>query len=326
MSTAQEASGTVNTMAEANRQSTKQLSRQQTLIFVKYTKLTVTEDLTVFWVASTTTLKAVGSLHYSTERDQAEDQTAGINAAIFTSLVPITPLNEIGTGTLWICDWQTPEGATIQLAFSSRNAYYEQAGLYHYAGFAVYPALQSQLIATASDLPAGPIVSNSLPIFLSAATALPTLVTSQAPAVTLYPSFLVPENIVPPYGVVHIEPGMTKALQAFPRYRWNEKTGSSPYQVPDSQLYQDLVRITLYGLNNTQARQWLSGLIAYSLFTDDFGFMSDPAIADEKRVQPEIAAIAMKKVIQFTASYYSGTADAVLRQLILSASMSFTES
>ncbi|MGC9216177.1 hypothetical protein [Acidithiobacillus sp.] len=323
MSAASEATGLPNQLGTALAQGLGNVSRDQQLTFTQYTRLVVSEDMTVFWVASAVTITAKGSLHYGTDRSQEEDQTLGMNSVIFTAESEVTALNSINPGTLWICPWATPDGTTIQIAFSSRGAYYEQAGLFHYAGFAVFPAMQSQIIASASDLPAGPIVSNSLPIFLAAGTALPTMVTSQAMALTLYPSFLVPENIVPPYGVVHIEPGLTASLQAFPRYRWSQRTGTGPYALPDTQMMKDRVRLTFYGLNNQQARQWMDALVQYSLFTDNFGFMSSPAIQDEKRVQSEIKAIAMKKTVEFTASYYQGTADALLRQLILSATVSY---
>ncbi len=326
MSIASEASGMPNQLQTALAQGLGNLSRNQQLTFTQYTKQTISADGSVFWVAGAATIAANGSLHYSTDRSQDEDQTIGMNSVIFTSESEISEFNAINPGTLWVCPWKTPDGATMQIAFSSRGAYYEQAGLFHYAGFAVFPAMQSQLVATAADLPTGPIVSNSLPIFIAAAVALPTLVTSMAPALTLYPSFLVPENIVPPYGVVHIEPSLTKAVQSFPRYRWSQRTGTGPYDLPDTQLARDQVRITIYGFNNQQVRQWLGGLIAYSEFTDNFGFMTSPIPQDEKRVQSEIKTIAMKKTIEFTASYYQGAADAIARQLILSASISFQTS
>ena len=326
MSIASEATGQPNQLATALRQGLNNLSRDQQLVFTQYAKQTISEDGYVFWVTTSNTLSVKGSLHYGTDRSQEEDQTIGMNSVIFSAEAEISELNAINPGTLWIAPWQTPDGSTIQIAFSSRGAYYEQAGIFHYAGFAVFPALLSQLVNTAADLPAGPIVSNSLPIFLSAAQELPTLVTSQAPTLTLYPSFLVPENIAPPYGVVHIEPSLTSAIQSFPRFRWGQKTGTGPYQLPDTQLCRDRVRITIYGFNNQQARQWLNGLIQYSLFTDAFGFMTSPIPRDEKRVQSEIKAVAMKKVIEFTASYYQGAADAIARQLILSASISFSVS
>jgi len=326
MSIASEAAGSPNQLQTSLQQGLGSLSRNQKLVFTQYTKQTISEDGYVFWVAGSATITAKGSLHYSTDRSQEEDQTIGVNAVEFTSEVEITELNGVNMGTIWICPWLTPDGTTIQIAFSSRGAYYEQAGLWHYTGFAVFPALQSQLIATLADLPAGPIVSNSLPIWLDAAANMGAIVGSQAPTVPAYASFLIPENIVPPYVVVHIEPEMTKAIQGFPRYSWSQKTGTGPYQLPGSQLMQDMVRLTLYGFTNQQAQKWLSGLIIYSLATENFGFMNSPAIQDEKRTQSEIAAIAMKKTITIHADYNQGAADMIVRQLILSASVSFQAS
>ena len=326
MSIASEAAGSPNQLQTSLYQGLGSLSRNQKLVFTQYTKQTISEDGYVFWVAGSATITAKGSLHYSTDRSQEEDQTIGINAVEFTSEVEITELNGVNMGTLWICPWLTPDGNTIQIAFSSRGAYYEQAGLWHYTGFAVFPALQSQLIATLADLPAGPIVSNSLPLWLDAAANMGAIVGSQAPTVPAYASYLIPENIVPPYVVVHIEPEMTKAIQGFPRYSWSQRTGTGPYQLPGSQLMQDMVRLTLYGFTNQQAQQWLSGLIIYSLATENFGFMNSPAIQDEKRTQSEIAAIAMKKTITIHADYNQSAADMIVRQLILSASVSFQTS
>ncbi|MHB1659583.1 MAG: hypothetical protein ACYCRF_09790, partial [Acidithiobacillus sp.] len=269
---------------------------------------------------------ATGALHYSVERDQDEDQTIGINSVLFDSTSEITEFNEIGKGILWVCPWVSPSGATIKLAFSSQGPYFQQSNLFHYAGFAVYPALEAQLIASVSDLPVGPIVSNSLPIWLGLPTALVGLPGVTAPDITVYPSFLVPENIVPPYIVAHVEPGLSAPVQQFMRYRWSERTGSGPYSLPSAQLVKDVVKLTLYGLTNQQAIQWFSAVTRYSEYTDAFGFMNSPIIQDEKRAQPEIAAIAMKKTLVIEASYYQSAADAIARNLIVSASCSFTVS
>jgi hypothetical protein len=195
---------------------------------------------------------------------------------------------------------------------------YQQAGLWHYRGFAVYPALASQLVESAADLPVGPIVSNSLPIWLAQNAMAP-----------VYPSFLVPDNVVPPYITAHIEPSQTVALQGFPEFIWPGVTegGSDPsplHDLPSSQLMRDTVRLTMYGFNNQQAIQFYASLIDYSLNTDEFGFCNSPAIRDEKRTQVEIAALAMKKTLEIQASYYQGTADAIARRLILSASVTTT--
>ncbi|HQT24976.1 MAG TPA: hypothetical protein PLK99_00055 [Burkholderiales bacterium] len=303
----------------------EQLTDAQAITFNRYTRTTISQDGYVFWVRTGLTLSATGSLHYATSQEQEEDQTYGMNAVVFTSEQQIAEFNAINDGILWVADWQTPGGNTIQIAFSRQGPYFPQAKLWHYSGFAVYPALASQLVASAYDLPTGPIVSDSLPIWLNLPTSLATVAGSQAPMIPVYPSFLVPSNIVPPYISAHVEPGSTTAIGAFPILTWpgNPSPLTALQPMADSQLTSDQIRLTFYGVNNQQARQYLNALINYSLDTDDFGFMDSPAFQDEKRTQSEISAIAMKKTLSFRASYYQQTADALARRLILSATVSF---
>ncbi len=305
---------TLNELQSALHGGINDLSRYQTVTFTQYTKQTISEDGYVFWVANLAeTLTVKGSLHYGSETSQEEDQTIGINSVIFTAEEEITEFNEISITTLWVGTYQVDSGADILIAFSRRAPLYEQAGVWHYSGFAVYPALQSQLVASVNDLPVGPIVSDSLPIWLG----LPTTLGIATP---VYNSFLLPENIVPPYISAHVEPGMTEAVQQFPNYTGTFTSGSTALiNMTSDQLTKDHVRLTFYGFTNQEFIQYYSALLAYSLNTDDFGFMSSPVVQDEKRVQSEITAIAMKKTLSFTVSYYQSTSDAIARRLILSA-------
>ncbi len=304
-----------NDLQDALSQGVNDLSRQQSITFNQYTKQTFSQDGYVFWVRNGISQSVTGSLHYGTEQIQEEDQTIGINSVIFTAMQEITAFNVVNNNTLWIADWVTPDTGTIKIAFSRKGPFYQQAGLYHYAGFAVYPALESQIIDGSNSLPVGPIVSNSLPIWMS--------LTQYAP---VYPSFLVSENIAPPYVSAHVEPVMTDTLQAFPNYVWpgNPTPNTALQPMASNQLMKDRVRLTLYGFNNQLAIQYLSYLMQYSLNTDAFGFMNSPAIKDEKRTQSEISAIAMKKVIEIDASYYQSTADAIAKRLLLSGTVSIT--
>ncbi|ATF87568.1 hypothetical protein [Burkholderia gladioli] len=311
-----EAGAAPGDLAAALQTGLEQLSRQQSVTFQQYTKSTLPTDGYVFWVASGTAQQFKGSLHILTDRRQDEDQTIAANKMIFTAEEEISQLNAISPGSMWVGTWQTDE-TTLQVAFAETGSNYQQAGLWHYRGFAVYPALASQLVESAADLPVEPIVSNSLPIWLS--------VTGLASA-PIYPSFLVPDNVQPPYVTAHIEPSETIALQPFPTYQW-PGTPSPPttlQPMASTQLMRDNVRLTLYGFTNQQAIQFYSALIDYSMNTDNFGFCNSPAIRDEKRTQVEIAAIAMKKTLTILASYYQGTADAIARRLILSASITTT--
>ncbi len=293
------------------------LSQNQQVTFTQYTRTTVSDDGYVFWVKTATTQTFTGSLHYSTETTQEEDQTIGVNDVVFTSESEITELNAISPTTLWIASYPT-DGGTLQIAFSGRALLYLQAGIWHYHGIAVYPALQAQLIASSADLPTGPIVSNSLPIWLTLGQGY-----------AVYPSFLVPDNIVPPYISVHIEPGKTAPLGQFPMLvppGVSQQPGNPAafYNWPSSQLLRDQVRFTFYGFTSQQAVQFLVGLIEQSLNTDDFGFCNSPVFQDEKRAQSEITAIAQKKTLELSASYYLNTADAYARRYILSAAVTTT--
>ena len=290
------------------------LSKNQEITFTLYSKVVLSEDGYVFWVNVGNPLIAKGSLHYATDRVQEEDQTIGINTMIFSSETEITQFNEITPNGMWIAAWLPPYGGDpLFIAFAKRGRYYDRAKIWHYVGYAVYPAMQSQIINSMSDIPVEPIVSNSLPIWLS-----------QNQSWSVYPSFLVPDNVVPPYIVAHIDPTLTKTIGPFPIKGYPgvvvPNSGAAPmYNWPTSQLMQDTVRLTFYGLNNQQIIQFYNSLIDYSLNTDAFGFCgNDPAIRDEKRTQVEIASIAMKKTLILDASYYQATSDAIARRYILS--------
>ena len=308
-------------LEEALHAGINDLSRDKIIRFVQYAKKQFSEDGYVFWVATNNTLDVKGSLHYGSETAQDEDQVIGINSVIFTAQDEITAFNEISPTTLWIASYPVDSGEDIQIAFSRRAPLYEESGVWHYAGFAVYPALQSQLVQSALDLPSAPIVSNSLPIWLNLPNVLNTMPGVSVSTAPVYASFLIPENVVPPYIVAHIEPGMTQALQQFPSYDWTTG-GATTQSVTSYQLSKDFVRLTFYGFNNADALAYQSALIQYSLNTDDFGFMTSPIMQDEKRIQSEIAALAQKKIFTLETSYYQSTADALARKLILSASIS----
>jgi len=279
----------------------EQISARQTVAFTQYTKAVLSED------------------DYATDRVVDEDQTIGTNHVMLTSESEITEFNLVSPDSMWIGTWPLPDGApALQIAFAQRGNYYKQADLWHYSGFAVYPALKVQLVASEEDLPAGPIVSNSLPIWLAQNALAP-----------VYPSFLVPDNLAPPYVVAHVEPSGTVSLGAFPIVGpWPgtivPDSGASPLELlASAQLMRDEVTLTLYGFSNQLAVQYLQSLIEAS--TDGsapFGFANSPAISDAKRVQVEIASLAQKKTIHITANYYQGAADAIARRLILSAAVS----
>ena len=303
----------------------RQISREQTLTFTQYQRTVLPLDGYLFWIKTAASPFSVkGSLHYGVDIHQVEDETIAMNRVMFTCETEVQEFNAIAPNVLWIASLgdqsasnapQAPglskfESSPVLFAFSSRDLYFRKANVFHYVGVAVQPPLLSQLVDNASQLPDQPIVGNSLPIWLS--------LTEYGP---VYPSFLVPQNVEPPYVVAHIPPESTEALQAFSIPTFNSATLP---RLASNQLLRDSVRLTLYGFSNSVAIQYLNYLCDYSLNTDAFGVMNMPVIRDEKRVQADITAIAMKKTVEIETSYYQATAFAVARELILSATLAVT--
>ena len=319
MPTANEASGQQSGLQASLDAGIESLSQKQQVQFQRFTRIALASDGSVFWVGTQETMIATGSLHYATDRRQEEDSTLGVSDMIFSSESEVTQFSAISPEAMWIGSWPIPDAPPLLVAFSRLGNYYRQADIHHYSGVAITAVMLTQIIQSAADIPAGPIVSNSLPIWLAQTTFA-------GQTVQVFPSFLMPENLAPPYVVAHIVPELTESLGAFPVIGpWPGTTepnsGASPlHDLASSQLMRDEVTLTLYGFSNQAAIQYLVMLIEASIDgTAPFGFANSPAIRDEKRTQVELATLAQKKTIQISANYYQGTADAIARRLILSA-------
>jgi hypothetical protein len=260
------------------------------------------------------------------DKRQLEDETVAVNRVVFTTTEPVQRFNEIGPGQIWV-----GEQAGIRFAFSDSGPRFRVSGVYHYNGDAVYPALANILVPVGQELPKTTlVVSNSLPMWLTLKAYNPIWLNPPNPGITLYPSFLVPDNLKPPYGVVHIAPEGTEALQMAPNFGPTLPVGIAALgtvfgTTPDTTHYQlasDRVRITLYGTTNQQALDWLDLVNRYSYDQDAIGIMASGVMRDEKRTQRELAMLAMKKTIEYRVSYYQTRANSVAQQLIEKAHIS----
>jgi hypothetical protein len=142
------------------------------------------------------------------------------------------------------------------------------------------------------------VVSKSLPIWLTLNKYM-----------TVYPSYLIADNVEPPYASIHIDPRQTRALQMAPAL----DSMSNQWQ-----LAEDDVNITIYGLRNFNAQDYLSYVYQYMLDTDVMGLTAPTIIQDDKQWQTEISALSMKKTIDFKVSYNQGRIRDIARQYILS--------
>src|SRR6516162_1189138 len=155
-------------------------------------------------VTMPTDVMVKGSFHYASRIDQEEDATVDSNEVVFTSLSEIQPFNEIGPNYLYICHYPDPTGGPLTFAFSHRNRLYEQADLYHYRGTSLKSRHLTQIIDDPTQFNPTLVISNSLPIWLNMPNYVPPYPGFTCPF-PLYPSYLVDDNLSPPFGSVHIE-------------------------------------------------------------------------------------------------------------------------
>ena len=277
------------------------LSLDEEIVFWQHIRKVLPLDGCVFWLA-TQPLVVQGSLHVSAVKQQLEDETISVNRVVFTTANEIEQFNAVAPGELWI-----GEAHGLKFAFSSTGLFYKPSGLWHYFGDAVYPALESQLVPVGAELSDRDlIVSNSLPAWLAIVGYAPEWWTLN-PAITLFPSFLVPANLPPPYGAVHIVPAETQWLGALPLLRRR----SSHHR-----LASDRVRVTLYGATNEAALAFEDTVYQFSQDTNAIGIMEPAVVRDEKRTQAELGVLAMKKTLDFQVSYDQTAMRDIARQQI----------
>lgn len=321
MASVNESLGNQSQLNAAQRAGIEAIDRNQTITFTKYIRLVLPLDGFVFWVradqvsaaalANASALNSValntpltvvtpaptivvqGSLHYSTDVVMEEGEAYDKNTVIFTAESDIDPFNEVGPEVMYIGEFMG-----VRFSFSRRAPLYIQAGIYHYSGVAIVPAMLSQIIDDVTTFDASNIiVSNSLPIWMGLNQFMP-----------MYPSFLSTQNIAPPYATVHISE--TSGLQSAPLI----DAQSNHYQ-----LAKDRVKVTIYGLRNFSALDFLDYVNQFTLDSGVMGIMNIPVPRDEKRTQTELGTIAMKKIIEFDVNYYQTVSRNLARQLINSA-------
>ena len=281
------------------------LDLRAAITFTRYSRVVLPIDRYIYW-QPVEQVALNGSLHYSQETVQNEEETAGIARVVFTTRDKAQKLSDAPVNSLFV----TTVGNT-RAAFSRQEGFYTQAALWHYSGISVYPALASQLLDRPGMIdPSRAVASNSLPLWIAFASYVPFYAGAFVAGVPLFPAFAVEPNLVPPYGVVNIT--RTSADTSAPYF---DNTGTG------WRVCRDTVRVTLYGLQSDEAHQFLYAAMQYSVDSGAFGIINMPVVADDKRPQAEIMGIAMKKSIEFEVSYLQERAAQTARQLITKATM-----
>lgn len=309
-----------------------QLSYEQEITFTQYVRVVLPLDGFVFWVKAdlltesalynafrmnsvtmndpgsvatpAKTLTVKGSFHFATDLTEEETETSSANRVVFTAEKAVNDLNAVGPGLMYIGEFP---GAR-RFAFSQQGMFYRQADIYHYVGTAVGTTMEPQLVDDPNLLDTRLVVSNSLPIWLSMNRSPRQFYEDFGNVMfPLYPSFLAPQNQAPPFGTVHVAPEGTMAL------------ASAPFlssSLGHSQLCRDLVRVTLYGVRNDAALDFMDFVNQFSVNTDLIGIMNVPVLADDKQPQAEFNTLAVRKSVTFEVSYYQRAARDAARQLI----------
>jgi len=299
-------------MGAALRAGVEQLSARQQFTFTLYKRLVLPADGFVFYAPASSvsppitsqplTLTLSGSLHLSQTTIQDVAEAFARQDVIFTSEEQVIEFEQVDADLLYV--FELPNGSLA--AFNGQRKRYDQAAIWHYTGRALLPYEASQFIASPSDIPADNVVSNSLPFWLAMSTdALP-----------VYPSFLVPQNAIPPYVAADI--GDTGGIGASPLYGPN---------FSQSQLTQEVVRFTFYGVRNAGVLDFQRALLQNSGDAGDgkaYGVMSIPVPVDGKKPQSEFGIIAQEKTMDLQVNYYQARARDEARKLIESAFITIT--
>lgn len=279
-----------------------------------------------------------GSLHSNATSMQQEDEGYALSRVVFTTDEEVQALNSIAPGEMYIGEFEYPprsdksssigdfkvgvssiEGShqgRLRFAFSSQGFYYVAAGLWHYQGDAVYPALETQIIDTLAGFDSRPlVVSNSLPFWLGFSQVSPHPWVAPREIFPVYPSFSVPYNVSPPYATAHVVPEATTGIGSAPLI--SSKDSST------TQLTHDTVRVTTYGLRNAASIAFMAAVMRATVDFGVVGIMNVPIPRDEKRTQAELGLLAMKKTIEFEVSYYQSSINDFAVQSIKSAIPSF---
>ena len=318
MSSATEAMGFgTNSMASALSAGLDTIDQKQSVSFTLYVKQVLPLDGFVFWLKADQivsppswlarlpfVLQVDGSLHHATINTQSEDENFATQRVTFTAKEEVSNLSSMSPDTLYMAE---VEG--YRYAFSARANWYRQADLYHYTGDAVYPSFADILVDNIADLDLeNRVVSNSMPIWLMFTQGK----TASFPNTwDLYASYLLPDNLKPPYAAVHIDGAQTQALGAG---RFLDKDGNR------FQLVTDTVVVSFYGIRNDAILDWVDAVVQYGVDSvDTFGVMNSPVPVDLHRTQVEISAIAEKKSVTFQVCYYQSRLQAVAQKYILSA-------
>ncbi len=274
------------------------ISDNESISFSLYNKQIIS-DGTVFWVKAINedSIAIVGSLHASTDQKQNSDETIGQSSIKFTTQEHVQDFLELDKQSILIGSF-----GALRFAFTANSPYFQAADTWHYWGDAIYPIMNDLIIDDPNSFDPAQVVTNSLPIWLSLTKV------NDIKNIAVYPEFLVPNNLLPPYSAILVKE--TKPISAMPLV-WSDS--SSDY------LAMDTVKVVTYGLRNVDVQDYIASIFNAQI-DGYFGFSNYPVPKDEKYKQSELNILSIKKSFEFKINYYQSVVRDIARQLIVDAS------
>ena len=292
--------------SEVLRQGIAQLSSNLHVTFTRYVASILPSDGFKFWVKASLiegetepfTLSVAGSFHNSINQEQNEEDTPAVTAILFTTQYEIAEMQSVNSSTIWIGEY-----LGSRFSFTKRGRYYPEANVYHYYGDAILPRMESQIIDDLADLDINDtIVSNSLPVWLDIDATI-----------DIYPSYLIPTNLPPPYIAVDID---------------NTESITAGFTIDNyvnfDRPQKEKVSLTFFGFNRRKAAEFLNTVNQYCMSTDEIGIINTPVVNDEKAPQSDFNVIAQKKKAVFWVNYRLSVMDLVVRRMLAKATITIT--
>lgn len=311
-------------LASALADGLKDISYNATVRFSPYVRLVMPLDGYVFWVnasllgakklkqfnlcsSSVGDVDVACAIHASTDTLQNDDESLDMSTLVITTREEVRPFHDAVGDVLWMGNF---EG--IRFAINTQSNYYAQAGLHHYIGATIYPAMMTQFIDTLDDLDAKRLIaSNSLPIWIAMFAERSKFVWLPQPAMPFFPAFLVTDNLTPPYAIIDVKDGESEAMQG------GALLSST---MSRSLLVSDRVEIITYGAGNDDIMDLVDFVTGAAQGTDlvPMGVMNTPVVTDVKRTQAEANILGQKKSVTFQVDYYQASTRAMAERYILS--------
>jgi hypothetical protein len=311
-------------IAAALAQAEKTISLSNQIVFTQYQRAVLPLDGLVFWIATTTTKTVDCSIHVETLTEQNESESMGVGHIVMTALEPLDDLMAESPTTKWIAVWKG-----MHIGFTRTKHFYGPSALYHFLGRALLSTELTQVIDTPGSLdPTLLIASNSIPAFIlmnswvapyynpynNNANAIPPATpTPLLTLPTIYPAFLAPANIAPPYATVQVDRSDNLAPVA-----WQD-IDSNPYG-----LASDDVRITMFGLTNNQAWLFKDALVQFCADAGVIGLQEIGAIVDERATQSDFLIVGQKKTLKMKVSYTQAAVIDFARQQFTAVTTAYT--